>query len=60
MNKHYKLILRKKNYNLLNYYIYRYNRIFIGSLIKRGRKLWAFNFYLNFKHEMKKNRKIWS
>lgn len=58
MNKHYKLILRKKNYNLLNYYLYRYNRIFIGSLIKRGRKLWAFNFYLKFKSELKKLEKF--
>jgi len=58
MNKHYKLYKKKQTYNFFNYYLYRYNRIFIGSLIKRGRKIWAFNFFLKFKYELKKLEKF--
>lgn len=38
MVKHYKSIIKKYKKNL-PYYLFRYNRIFFGSLISRGRKI---------------------
>lgn len=51
--KNYKIKFRKKEYNFLNFYIYRYNRIFLGFLIKRGRKIWAYNFMRKLKYKLK-------
>jgi len=51
--KHYKLIKRKRNYNFFNYLFYRYHRIFFGSLIFKGRKLWAFNIFFRLKYNIK-------
>lgn len=51
--KNYKIKVRKKEYNYLNFYIYRYNRIFLGFLIKRGRKIWAYNFMRKLKYKLK-------
>lgn len=52
MVKHYKSIIKKYKKNL-PYYLFRYNRIFFGSLISRGRKIWAFNFMLKLKYKLK-------
>lgn len=35
------------------YLWFRYHKLFFGSLIFRGRKLWAFNFFLRLKYELK-------
>jgi len=51
--KHYKLIKRKRNYNFFNYLFFKYHRIFFGSLIFNGKKLWAFNLFLKLKYNLK-------
>jgi hypothetical protein len=56
--KNYKIKFRKKEYNFLNFYIYRYNRIFLGFLIKRGRKIWAYNFLRKLKYRLKIKEKF--
>lgn len=58
MFKHYKKDTYKLNYDHYSYYAYRYHRIFFGSLIFRGRKIWAFNFFLNLKYELKKREQL--
>lgn len=35
------------------YLWYKYHKLFFGSIIFRGRKLWAFNFCLRLKYELK-------
>lgn len=45
--------MKKFKTNFLPYYLFRYHRIFFGSLICRGRKIWAFNFMLNLKYKLK-------
>jgi hypothetical protein len=55
---HYKQITRKKTYNFFVYFFYRYHRIFFGSLIFKGRKLWAFNFLNQLKTQLKKKEKL--
>jgi len=54
----YKKLSRKSNYNFFVYFFFRYHRIFFGSLIFRGRKLWAFNFFNKIKEQLKKKEKI--
>lgn len=61
-----KLTLNKKRYIYKNVHInkfptkkndyleYRYHRLFFGSLIQRGRKLWAFAFLIDLKSKLKK------
>ena len=56
--KNYKIKFRKKEHNFLNFYIYRYNRIFLGFLIKRGRKIWAYNFMRKLKYKLKNIEKF--
>jgi len=56
--KNYKIKFRKKEYNILNFYIYRYHRIFLGFLIKRGRKIWAYNFMRKLKYNLKLKEKF--
>jgi hypothetical protein len=55
---HYKKLIRKNNYNFFEYFFFRYHRIFFGSLIIKGRKLWAFNFLNKIKYELKQKEKI--
>lgn len=50
---HYKIAKRKINYNFFTYTFFRYHRNFFGSLIYRGRKLWAFNFLKKLKYQLK-------
>lgn len=45
-------------YNFFSYTSFRFQKIFVGSLIFRGRKQWAFNFFLNLKYELKKREKV--
>lgn len=40
-------------FDFYSYVTYRYQRIFWRSLIFRGRKLWAFKFFVNLKYELK-------
>jgi len=49
----YKLTKRKNYCNFFTYYFFRYHRIFFGSLIFNGRKLWAFNFFSKLKYDLK-------
>jgi ribosomal protein S7 len=51
--KHYKLIKRKRNHNFFNYLFFKYHRIFFGSLIFKGKKLWASNLFLKLKYNLK-------
>lgn len=55
---HYKNLTRKKTYNFFVYFFFRYHRIFFGSLIFQGRKLWAFNFLNNLKFQLKLKEKL--
>lgn len=55
---HYKYLIRKSNYNFFVYFFFRYHRIFFGSLIFNGKKLWAFNFFNKIKTSLKKKEKI--
>lgn len=47
-----------RRFDYFDYFAYRYHRLFFRSLIFRGRKLWAFNFLLNLKYELKIREKI--
>jgi len=47
-----------KKYEYYSYLWYRYHRLFFKSLIFKGRKLWAFNFFINLKYELKLQEKI--
>jgi len=51
--KNYKNEKKKFILNFFTYLFYRYHRIFFGSLIWRGRKLWAFKFFLEIKNQLK-------
>lgn len=51
--RHYKVQQRKTYFDLLPFLFYKYQRLFFGSLIWRGRKIWAYNFLLNLKHKLK-------
>lgn len=60
------MIKYRNKYRLFNYkyessflYIwYKYHSHFFHSLISRGRKIWAFNFFIKVKYELKKNESI--
>lgn len=56
------LIQKNTKYNLkYNYFSYmsqRYFSLFFHSLIFRGRKLWAFNFLIKLKFELKKKEMV--
>jgi len=58
MFKHYKNKNRKYYNKLLPFLFYRYQRLFFGSLIWRGRKLWAYNTMLNLKFKLKLRENI--
>jgi len=45
-------------YDYAMYLWYRSSRLFFQSLIFKGRKLWAFQFFLNLKYELKKRELI--
>lgn len=45
-------------YDYYSYIWFRYHRLFFGSMIFRGRKLWAFNFFNKLKHELKRREKV--
>jgi len=51
--RHYKRENFKFEINFLIYIFFRFHRTFFGSLIKRGRKLWAFNFFNRIKSQLK-------
>jgi len=55
---HYKNLTRKKTFNFFVYFFFRYHRIFFGSLIFKGRKLWAFNFFNNLKYQLKLRERL--
>lgn len=55
---HYKTLQRKRYCDFFMYYFFRYHRIFFGSLIFKGRKLWAFNFFNKLKVSLKLREKI--
>lgn len=40
-------------FDYYSYIWYRYHRLFFRSLIFRGRKLWAFNFFVDLKFQLK-------
>lgn len=52
--KHYKRENWKFEVNFFIRLFFRFHRTFFGSLIKRGRKLWAFNFSIKIKINFKK------
>lgn len=56
--KHYKVKKRKNYYQLLPFLFYKYQRLFFGSLIWRGRKIWAYNFLLRLKYKLKLKNNI--
>ena len=56
--KHYKVQQRKTYFELLPFLFYKYQRLFFGSLIWRGRKIWAYNFLLNLKYKLKLKENI--
>lgn len=58
MVKHYKEIKRTNSTNFFDYYFFRYHRLFFGSLIFKGRKLWAFKFFNDLKYELKRKEKM--
>ena len=43
-----------KQFDFYSYLAYRYHKLFFKSLIFRGRKLWAFKFFVQLKLELKK------
>ena len=47
----------KYEYNSL-YILYKYHTHFFHSLINRGNKIWAFNFFINIKFTLKQNEQI--
>lgn len=47
-----------RRYDYYSYFGYRYHHLFSHSLIFRGRKLWAFNFFVRLKYELKKREKV--
>ena len=48
-----KSTLYHKKFEYHSYVWFRYHKLFYGSLIQRGRKLWAFNFFNNVKYKLK-------
>jgi len=42
-----------RRFDYYSYLYFRYQKLFFGSLIFRGRKLWAFKFFLDLKFELK-------
>lgn len=50
--------LYSKKYDYNSYIWYRSHKLFFGSLIFKGKKIWAFNFFLNLKAELKKREQI--
>jgi ribosomal protein S7 len=54
---HYKLIQKKYWIKFFLFYFFRYHRIFFGTLIFKGRKLWAFNFFNKVKLLLKQKFK---
>ena len=51
-------ILYKNNYNYDYYFYYYYYSHLFGSLVKHGKKLWAFNFLVKVNYELKKKEGI--
>lgn len=58
MFKHYKLINRRSFNEFLPFIFYKYQRAFFGSMIWRGRKIWAYNFMQKLKYQLKLKEKI--
>jgi len=56
--KHYKIINRRYYNDFLPYLFYKYQRVFFESMIWRGRKLWAYNFMLKLRYELKLRESI--
>lgn len=55
---HYKKLKRKLYYNMQNFYFFKYHSCFLGSLIFRGKKIWAFNFFNRLKYQLKLKENI--
>lgn len=53
----YRLFNYKYENNFL-YILFKFHYHFFHSLISRGRKIWAFNFFIHTKYELKKNELI--
>lgn len=47
-----------KYQNNFSYILYKYHLHFFRSLIQRGRKLWAFSFFMKLKYDLKFNEKL--
>lgn len=47
-----------RKYDYYSFFGYRYHHLFFHSLIFRGRKLWAFNFFVQLKYELKKRENV--
>lgn len=45
-------------YDYYSYVWFRYHRLFFGSLVVRGRKIWAFNFFNKLKYELKRRENV--
>lgn len=56
--KHYKKINRRLYNDFLSFLFYKYQRVFFASIIWRGRKLWAYNFMLKLRYELKLRENI--
>ena len=46
------------NFDYFSYLSYRYTNLFFKSLIFRGRKLWAFEFFQDIKYNLKKKEGV--
>jgi len=54
-NKNYRYL---PEFNYFEFFYFTYHRLFFGSLIYRGRKLWAFKFFQALKFELKQRELV--
>lgn len=47
-----------KQFDYISYMHFRYHTLFFKSLVFRGRKLWAFNFFIGLKYQLKLREKV--
>lgn len=48
----------KSQFDYFSYMSFRYHHLFFHSLIFKGNKLWAFNFFILIKYELKKREMV--
>lgn len=53
-----KNIKYNSKFDYCSYMAYRYHHLFFHSLIFKGYKLWAFNFFISLKFELKKREMV--